>query len=386
MFTMYRLLALAALAAAVLSAEIDPSLTEWKKIDRGVEIVKFPLNKYTLQIKSFRSNVPEHGGDPIYANNTVVDKSTSMLVHYMVDGRRIGQFVWNTIPYVAGTDVILFGCQAPYSRYRSEPCNGEFEQIWSWNFSKGGAVLTCFDTVQYEVDFARARNPSCKNMGSLNIEKLRFTNMAGFYYRAAPQPEEQEPPTDGPEDLRITSPEPTTATTLPPTTTPMPVGDINPTCNCWTRECGYCSKLECAVKYDLTNADTGITVNSVLNRKDFNYIKLYNGEGKNIGYFKWNLKAIFLEGCIFCRSPRMKSILKGDYNEWNFSMKGGVIRLSVGGESFYERKLGRGCRTHYEDVQYFSFQRMSCDSSFLVGDGMERGSLMDRTCNGQCDA
>jgi len=382
MYTMFPLLAVAFLATTVFSAEIDPTLTEWKKIERGVEIIKFPLNKYILQIKSFRSNI-DHKGDPLYANNTIVDKSTSMLVHYMVNKRKLGQFVWNTIPYVAGTDVILFGCQAPYSRYRSNPCNGEFEQIWSWNFSEKGATLTCFDEVQYEVNFQQARNPSCRNLGSLPIDQLRFTNMAGFYYRAAPHEE-------APANLEITEPKTTppvtTLTPIPPTTTtPHSAQLTRPTCNCWTRECGFCSNLDCAVKYDLTSSETGITVNSVLNRKDFNIIKLYNGAGKVIGYFRWNLKAMFLEGCIFCRSPRMPGILKGDYNDWNFNMKNGMIRISVGGEVRFERKLRRGCKRHYEDVQYFSFQRMECDSTFVIDAAMEPGDLMDGTCNGQCE-
>jgi len=365
-----------------LSAEIDPTLTEWKLIERGVEIVNFPLNKYILQIKSFRSNIA-HGGDPLYANNTVVDKSTSMLVHYMVGGRRIGQFVWNTIPYVAGTDVILFGCQAPYSRYRSNPCDGQHEQIWSWDFTVHGATLTCFDEVQYEVSFERSRNPACNTLGSLPIDQLRFTNMAGFYYRARPAD-----PTLGPDALqkstRTSNTYATTLTTLPPTT-PPPGPPINPTCNCWTRECNFCRDLTCAVKYDVTAMQTGITVNSVLNRKDLNQINLYNAEGKQIGYFKWNLKSIFLEGCIFCRTPRSKSILKGEENEWNFSFVGGQVVVSVGGEELYRQKLRRGCRSHYEDVQYFSFQRMSCDSYFKVEDEMERGEKVNPTCNGHCE-
>lgn len=382
---MFPLFVVAALATTILSAEIDPTLTEWKLIERGVEIVDFPLNKYILQIKSYRSNIG-HKGDPVYANNTIVDKSTSMLVHYMVNKRKIGQFVWNTIPYVAGTDVILFGCQAPYSRYRSNPCKGEFEQIWSWNFSEKGATLTCFDEVQYEVNFQHSRNPSCRAMGTLAIDQLRFTNMAGFYYRAAAQPDK----TEGPENLVVTKPKttpyPTTETPLPPTTTPLPWDPTLPTCDCWKRECGYCSNLDCAVKYDLINADTGITVNSVLNRKDYNTIRLYNSDGKAVGYFKWNLKAMFLEGCIFCRSPRMPNIFKGDYNEWNFSMKDGIVRISVGGESRFERRLRRGCKKHYEDVKYFAFQRMGCDSTFVADDAMEIGSSIDSTCNGQCDA
>lgn len=368
-----------------LTAKIDESLTEWKLIERGVEIHDFPLNKYILQIKSFRSNIA-HGGDPLYANNTVVDKSTSMLVHYMVGGRRMGQFVWNTIPYVAGTDVILFGCQAPYSRYRSNPCNGEREQIWSWDFTVDGAKLTCFDEVQYEVSFTRSRNPACRNLGSQEIDQLRFTNMAGFYYRAKPHEA-----SIGPGNLERSEPVSssgtlmTTVTTMPPTTTPVPGPRTNPTCNCWTRECNFCRDTRCAVKYDVTSAQTGITVNSVLNRKDFNQINLYNGDGKQIGFFKWNLKAMFLEGCIFCRSPRMNNILKGGENEWNFSLVDSQVVISVGGQERFRRKLVRGCAKHYQDVQYFSFQRMSCSSFFTIGEGMELGEKVNQTCDGQCE-
>jgi len=380
---MYHLLAAVVLAAAALSAKIDPKLTEWKKIERGVEIIDFPLNEYILQIKSYRSNIA-HQGDPLYGNNTIVDKSTSMLVHYMVNKRRIGQFVWNTIPYVAGTDVIVFGCQNPYSRYKSNPCNGEYEQIWSWNFSEKGATLRCFDEVQYEVDFQQARNPTCQKLGTQPIDQLRFTNMAGFFYRAAPQKELEE--LKRKTDPKPTSPK-TTLTPIPPTTTtPFVPNPRRPTCDCWTRECGYCKNLDCAVKHDLTASETGITVTSVLNRKVWNTIKLYNSAGKKIGWFKWNLKAMFLEGCIFCRSPRMPGILRGDFNEWNFSMKDGVIKVSVGGEVRFEHKLRRGCKSYYEDVQYFAFQRMSCANNYVVDDGMEPGSLMDATCNGQCDS
>ena len=80
----------------------------------------------------------------------------------------------------------------------------------------------------------------------------------------------------------------------------------------------------------------------------------------------------------------MPGIAKGDFNEWNFSMKDGVIRISVGGEVMYEKKLGRGCKRHYQDVQYFAFEKMKCEGRYTVADGMEPGSLLDGTCHGKC--
>lgn len=375
------------LVSTALSAEIDPKLTEWILIKKNVEVVDFPLKDVILQIKSFRHL--NHNDDPLYSNSTVVDKSTSMLIHYMSKGERLGQFVWNTIPYVAGTDVIIFGCQAPYSRYRSNPCGGKVEQIWSWNFEDNGAALTCDEELQYEVDF-RSQNYMCQRLASADIDQIRFTNMKGFYYRGEPKPQGQdEDPGQLVVDLEIdptTQPPPTTYTaSSSPGFAEWRTIMKHPTCNCRSRQCNSCRDTSCATKYSLSTQERGVTVSSLLNRRKYNVIHLYNSEGKRIGYFKWNMKAIFLEGCIMCRTPRFP-FDKGQINEWNFSMVEGNVRLIHGGEVRYEHQLVKRCADYYKDVAYFAFSEINeCESTFDVKVDMMLGEKLNETCNGKCE-
>merc|ERR1712176_1160616 len=49
-----------------------------------------------------------------------------------------------------------------------------------------------------------------------------------------------------------------------------------PTCDCWTPECGFCTNLDCAVKYDLVNSDKGIVVTSRAHWKKYNTLVLYD--------------------------------------------------------------------------------------------------------------
>ena len=357
------------LAVTLLSCYESADINEpkWKPIKSGVQKVAFPIKDTQLQIKSFRPS--DH--DPDSDNSLPADKSTSMVMMFFLKGERVATVVWNTIPYREGRDVTIFGCQATYRKYNSDPCNGDKEQVWTWQFTPKRATLKCHDEVQYEMDFSSASLASCKRVGKTDVDEIKFTNMAGFYYRglldqkAPEQPQEQ--PQEQPEDLSLR--------------------DHRPTCGCWNKECGYCSDLDCAVKYNISAAVSGVTVRSELQRSKtvFKKIMLFNSVGARIGYFMINRKAVFLEGCIHTRAPRLP-IPRGEAGDWTLSLVDAVLKVEIGGVAVVDSKLRKGCADYYSDVQYFSFKRMGCDDSFKVlPDVMKVGTLMDGVCSqGTC--
>ena len=353
------------LAAAALLSVSHSADNPWLPITRGVQTISFPIKETQLQIKSYRP--PDHETDPDYSSG-VVDKSTSMVMMLLLKGTRVATIVWNTVPYKEGRDVTIFGCQVTYKRYNSNPCNGEREQVWTWQFTPEKAILKCFDEVQYEMDFSSTTLPYCKAVARANADGIKFTNMAGFSYRAlpekslVPEPSSQEEPQD------------------------LTLADHSPTCGCWNHECGFCSDLDCTVKYDVSGSSAGVTVRSELLRSKtvFKKIMLFNGAGERIGFFMLNRRAVFLEGCIYTRSPRL-SIPRGESGDWTFSLVNGVLKVEIGGVAVIDKMLRRECAEYYSDVQYFSFKRMGCEDSFkILPEVMELGTKMSGKCPGQC--
>merc|ERR1719457_25147 len=148
--------------------------------------------------------------------------------------------------------------------------------------------------------------------------------------------------------------EPPKPATIPPTPAPEPEEEEDPgeqgagvkwpTCECWTKECNFCSNMECTVKHDLINSDLGVTVTSKVYWKKLNSIMLYNSAGDSVGSFQWSAGGIYLSGCIRCQAPPGIKALKGGEVTWTFDMdineEGNVVvSISVGGEVLYEQKL-----------------------------------------------
>ena len=391
-------LAVLALFSSALSAELDPSLTEWRLLESDVEQVMFPLRDYILEVKTALPD--DYDTNPPYGELFRTDKHTTMMAMLHAGGwnknRKVGRLVWNSIKYDRGFDVSIEECNANYKAYRSFPADGEKEQIWAWNFFDDLVLLTCNDDLQYSQLWANGdvnpRKPglpeNCAALGAADVDRIVFRHMAGEYIRAVPkeQPDEIKAPTTPPATTPAAS-TPHLATTHAATT---PVPDIfpkfYPTCNCWTKECGYCSKMECTVKHDLVGSEQGVKVSSVLNRKELNTIVLYDDEGETVGKFRWNLKGIFLDGCVACRTPwrlRRAKAAEGA-TEWEFTLTDGIVRIKIGGEVLYESRLRAECAGVYRRATRFAFYNMGCENTFTVTEEMETGSSVTADCAGAC--
>ena len=167
-----------------------------------------------------------------------------------------------------------------------------------------------------------------------------------------------------------------------------------PTCNCWNKECDYCSNLDCAVKHDLTNSTLPLSVTSTVDDNVLNSIVIYNKDGVELGKFQWNKRGIYLTGCVACRTPRRLTRRQesGDRYTWSFSLIGGLVELRVLSrtqtgvlEGVYNTQLIGECARHYQHVSYFSFYRMGCDNTFRLVEGMVAGRKVGATCGGQCE-
>ena len=163
-----------------------------------------------------------------------------------------------------------------------------------------------------------------------------------------------------------------------------------PTCDCWTPECGYCSKLECTIKQDLLNSDHGIEiiVHSELKRRTYSSVVLFDGHGNGIGKFQWNIGRLYLTGCIQCRTPPdlRRSVVKGGKTTWAFSLKDGAIEIRIGGRSRYKRTLSGECAKEYGKVKRFAFYNVDCSNAFsFVPSEMQLGGRMTSNCFGTCN-
>ncbi|XP_063693303.1 low-density lipoprotein receptor-like [Bolinopsis microptera] len=152
-------------------------------------------------------------------------------------------------------------------------------------------------------------------------------------------------------------------------------------CDCWTKECGFCTNPDCINTFKGgLDGSTGIGVRSLVHKRKVKTIFLYKSDGATCGQFQWSLNRISLSGCISCHTPqRIRDKIKELGNgaiDWNFAINDGVVELSVEGEILYTSKLTRQCAKAYGDVKSFSFTGMNCKSMFVwVIDGMDLSSV-----------
>jgi len=412
---MFVVVVLQLLLSTSFSAVLDPSLTEWTLLETDYEQVMFPLRDYILEVKAFRPD--EFDTNPPYSTLVRTDKHTTMMamLHAGTWKTHVGRLVWNTIKYVRGYDIAIDECDARYQGYNSFPAGGAKEQIWAWNFFPDNVILTCNDELQYSQHFdegdVNARKPTlpqtCRALGDADIDRITFRHMKGEYIRGRPKVEptetppkpETEPQVEPTEPLPKPETEPQVEPTEPlpkPEPTPSELPDevvippeVNPTCDCWTLECGYCSNMECAVKHDLINSEVGITVQSELRGKGFKSrsVMFFDGDGNAIGNVQWNSKSLFLTGCISCMlhvPAAVRQIKPGTKIEWTVTLTGGVVELKVGEVVVYERKLEGECLERYSKVESFSFYDTTCESTYNLTKDMEAGERMTPDCAGTC--
>ena len=368
-----------ALFGTTLSAVLDPTLTDWRLLKTDEERVMFPLRDYILEVKTFRPDV--YDTNPPYGELFRTDKATTMmmLLHAGDWNSKVGRLVWNTIKYDRGFDVNIEECDARYQPYNTFPAGGKKEQIWSWNFSEDDVKLTCDGELQYSQHFdegdVNPRKPglpqSCRALGDAHVDRIIFRHMAGYYIRGVPRSGETTPTRQ-----EVTTPVPTTqvvTTEQVVTTTEQPdPDDIDyikdyPTCDCWTPQCGYCTNMECTVQQDLVNSNKGIEVTSTLKRKTLNSIVLYDENGNELGKFQWNLRGVWMTGCIQCLTPAelRRARSKEGQTTWSFSLKDGVVRITINEECLYEQPLVGECKERYGKAKRFAFFDMTCENTFL---------------------
>ena len=381
------------LFGSALSAVLDPSLTEWKILKTDEEQVMFPLRDYILEVKAFRPDV--YDTNPAYGELFKTDKESTMMAKLYSGSwdNKVGRLVWNTIKYDRGFDVAIEECNVRYQPYNSFPAGGEKEQIWAWNFNRDDVELTCNGELQYKQNFdAGEYSPyktglpeKCRALGNAEVDRINFKHMAGYFIRGIPRSDKV---------IKETTPQPTPPPTTEAATSTAPVDpdDIDyikeyPTCDCWTPECGYCTNMECTVQQDLVNSDRGIQVTSKLRRKVLNSIVLYDGDGYEIGKFQWSLRGIWMTGCIQCLTPtelRRARAAEGQ-TTWSFSIKHGVVRITINEECLYEQPLEGECKERYGKAKRFSFFDMTCENTFLYRrKEMVAGELITPDCAGRC--
>ena len=397
-----------ALLGTALSAVLDPTLTEWKLLKTNEERVLFPLRDYILEVKSFLPDV--YDTNPPYGELFRTDKASTMmmLLHAGNWNNKVGRLVWNTIKYDRGYDVNIEECDARYQAYRSFPAGGKKEQIWAWNFNQDDVELTCDGEVQYTQHFdegdVNPRKPGlpekCRALGDAEVDRIIFRHMEGYYIRGIPRDGKKvttpapEVPTSKVQVITMKAPtkKPTTEAdiiTSTPSDEPDNVeyNEVYPTCDCWTPECGYCTNLECTVQHDLANSDQGITVTSALKRKTLNTIVLYDEEGEQIGKFQMSLRGIWLSGCVQCRAPVALRQARDEEGRatWSFSLKDGVVKITVGEEVLYKQELVGECKEKYSRAVRFAFDDMSCENTFLYRRSeMVAGQKITPDCSERC--
>ena len=165
------------------------------------------------------------------------------------------------------------------------------------------------------------------------------------------------------------------------------ISEKYPTCDCWTAECGYCSNVDCTVKHDLINSQSGVEVSSHIKRKKYNTIVLYDEDGEVVGRLQWSLSGIYLTGCIACQTPPAlkKATSKDGHTVWSLSLKKGYLRIKIGEEVLYKQDLKGECAEIYSKIKRFAFSDMSCENTFSFDpEEMELGARMTPDCGGQC--
>jgi len=392
-----------------LSAVINPELTEWYELTTDYEYHNFPLNEYILEIKTFLPH--DFETNPLYGVGRLVEKFTTRRLELFDSGNRVGQLVWNTISYDTPNpkDLWIAECDVRYERYRAFPAGGKSEQIWALNFMDDKVEFSCDDFLQYEQYWEEGDGPrfvppgfpqidaepaKCRALGAANVDRILFRFLKGEFIRARPKntspavPDATDPPvfetsTEEPiSDDNIYPTDPEEPEEPEETEAPVEEQGSQPTCDCWTAACGYCSNPECHVQHDIAQ---GVSIWSKLQTEEVVNIMLLDGEGLPIGTFSWSKKAIYLTGCIGCRAPRAVGKLSKISANWVFKLEDGLLTLSSGDDVLYSHKLKGECADRYSQVQSFTFYDMSCESSFNPAD-MTLGSLMNENCGGACQA
>ena len=155
------------------------------------------------------------------------------------------------------------------------------------------------------------------------------------------------------------------------------------TCSCWNPGCGYCSDMQCTVKQDLFNSDQGIAVRSLVKRKKYNSIVLYDEGGDAIGKFQWSKRGIFLTGCIACVTPRALKgkCIKDVQTLWVVSITNGVLQIKIDDVVLYEHELKGECRERYSKAKRFAFYGIPDENSSFsfVPEEMEAGDKIIST-------
>ena len=120
---------------------------------------------------------------------------------------------------------------------------------------------------------------------------------------------------------------------------------------------------------------------SLVKWKEHSTIVLYNEDNKELGVFQLSKGGIHLTGCIHCITP---PALKGKCIKdvptlWEVSITDGVVRIKIGGEVLYERRLRGECLERYGKVRRFAFQEMPHGSLFsFLEDEMEAGEKIGK--------
>ena len=141
------------------------------------------------------------------------------------------------------------------------------------------------------------------------------------------------------------------------------------------------------MKQDLATSDRGIQVTSKLRRKRENSIVLYDEDANEIGKFQWNLRGIWLTGCITCMTPVHLRRAKADEGQttWSFSIRDGIVRITINGEHLYEHALIGECKERYAQAKRFAFYDMTCENTFSYSPSeMEAGERITPDCAGTC--
>ena len=381
---------------------LDPSLTEWKQLKTDFERVIFPLRDYVLEVKSYLPD--EYDTNPPYAELIKTNKVTTMMLLLYSNSwnNRVGRLVWNTIKYDRGFDVAIGECNARYQAYESFPADKRREQIWAWNFMQDHVELRCDGKLQFSQHFDESdkdpRKPwlseKCRQLGDADIDRIVFKHMAGEFIRGKPKSDYMMttplPALNDPTTEKTTTEEQTTTqpTTSSPGLAALSTYERYPTCDCWTSDCNFCSNLQCAVKLKrgVDKSDFGVQVLSKLGWRRISTIVLYNKNGEKLGYFRWSLRLIFLTECLSCQSPpAIRRIRPGSKTLWDFSLKDGVVQIKIGDKILYRYKLRGKCARRYEEIGWFSFSDMSCDSRFgFSRDRMVTSMKMSSRCSATC--
>ena len=304
------------------------SLTDWTLISSTNKrsTINTPLTKLkdvTLEIKS-------PAGSP----------SGNMAVNLIHQDDSLGLweetavFMWDSKTLVIDLDCLGAGKEIEYD---DDTLSDTDEKVWSWRFTPAKMSLSCNGQELYSLTFPD--KSLCKAfLETTSFNEISFIYMADKYYRL--------------------------------------LYHVTLARDCWTRACGYCGNLDCAVQYNMSEAE-GITATSLLTRTRYNKIVLYDGAGAELGSVMWSLSRVHLIGCVACRLPwRRVRFFPRTTQQWRVSLEGGALAVHVAGREVFRRKLHGKCLGHYSRVGFFAFSQIYPGTTFTKLNGMELGKLV----------